>query len=321
MLGYPEGIKIQININDFNSNFSGFGKNYNDIISNLKKLLNELKKVQLNAYKKKPLIRFIYGRQFNMIYNYLIKAYEIKTISTFLNNLTNNLIKEEDIDYNYSETKNLYEDLINNIDNYLKQILLKNKLTIKDIYKDSLIKSKGKGYDFRGVFLYLCNQSNQIDKDLIQIYKYLTENIPIAQTVLFCNQETTNEELVAFLYRAILCEFNSCFIIRGIELLELDKKSKLVEILNQLLSKDQIKMKSCLIVLCTSKNTDIYKSLDLLKYRKILNLPKKIENLKINDDKTEIISSDESGVGKSTQIRIQIKNYNNKRLIIIVSFI
>ena len=37
MLGYPEEINIQININDFNFNFSGFGKNYHDIISNLKK--------------------------------------------------------------------------------------------------------------------------------------------------------------------------------------------------------------------------------------------------------------------------------------------
>ena len=245
-----------------------------------------------------------------MIYNYLIKAIDIKKISPFLKYLTNNLIKDENIDFNYRSTENLYEDLINNIENYLKQILLKNHLTIEDIYKDSLIKSKGKGYDFRGVFLYLCNQSNQIDKELFHIYKYLTQNIPIAQTVLLCNKETTNEELVSFLYRAILCEFNSCFIIRGIELLEFDKKSKLVEILHFLLSKDHSKMKSCLIILYTSKNTDIYKSLDLLKFKKILNLPRLIENLKINDDKTEIISSDESGVGKSTQIKLQIKNKN-----------
>ena len=102
-----------------------------------------------------------------MIYNYLIKAIDIKKISPFLKYLTNNLIKDENIDFNYRSTENLYEDLINNIENYLKQILLKNHLTIEDIYKDSLIKSKGKGYDFRGVFLYLCNQSNQIDKELL----------------------------------------------------------------------------------------------------------------------------------------------------------
>ena len=303
MIGYPEEITIQIIIKDFKSSFKGFGNDYHEVISNLKKILNEIKKVQLNAYKDKQLIRFIYGRQFNLVYNYLIKAIDIKKISPLLKFLTNNLIKEENIDFKYQST----EDLINNIENYFEQILLKNNLTKEDIYKDSLIKSKGKGYDYRGIFLYLCNQSNQIDKDLFCVYKYLTENIPIAQTVLLCNKETTNEELVAFLYRAILCEFNSCFIIGGIELLEFDKKSKLLEILNTLLSKDNNKMKSCLIFLYTSKNTDIYKSLDLLKNKKNLNIQKQIENLKFNDDKTEIISSDESGVGKSTQIKLQIK--------------
>ena len=313
MIGYPEEINVQININDFKSKFSGFGNKYHDIILNLKKKLNESKRAQLNAYKEKPLIRFIYGRQFNLIYNYLIKAIEIKKISPFLKYLTNNLIKEENIEIKYQSTENLYEDLIYNIEKYLKQILLTNSLTMEDIYKDSLINSKERGNDFKGVFLYLCNQSNQIDKDVFHIYKHLTGNTPIAQTVLLCNKETTNEELVAFLYRAILCEFYSCFIIGGIELLEFDKKSKLLEILNLLLSKDQIKMKSCLIILYTSKNTDIYKSLDLLNYRKILNLPKQIGKLKYNnDDKTEIISSDESGLGKSTQIKLQIKNKNKK---------
>jgi len=313
MIGYPKEITIHINIKDFQSNFSGFDRNYNNIISNLKKNLDESKKAQLKAYNEKPLIRLIYGRQFNLIYNYLNKYIELKNISPFLKFLTNNLIKEENIDFKYESKENLYEDLINNIENYLEKILLNNNLSKEDIYKDSLINSKGKAYDYKGVFLFLCNQSNQIDKYLFHIYKFLTGNIPIAQTVLLCNKETTNEELVAFLYRAILCEFNSCFIIGGIELLEFDKKSKLLEILNLLLSKDQLEMKSCLIVLYTSKNTDIYKSLDLLKYRKNLNLNfKKLEELKCNDDdnKTKIISSDESGVGKSTQIKLEIKKLN-----------
>ena len=310
MIGFPEEINIQINIKDFKSHFSGFGKNYSDIISNLKKNLIKSQKAQLKAYIEKPLIRFIYGRQFSLIYNYLIKAIEIKKISPLLKFLTNNLINEENVDFKYQSTDNLYEDLINNIENYLDKILLKNGLTMKDIYKDSLIKYKEKKDDYRGVFLYSCNQSNQIYNDLFHIYKYLTENIPIAQTVLLCNKETSNEELVAFLHRAILCEFNSCFIIGGIELLEFDKKSKLLEILYLLLSKYKFKMKSCLIIIYTNKNTDIYKSLDLLRYRKIFNL-QKLKNFQYNnDDKTEIISSDESGVGKSTQIKLQIKKQN-----------
>jgi len=307
-IGYPEEITIQMNINDFKSSFSGFGDNYQDIISKLKNIIIEFQIILLKVYEEKPLIRFIYGRQFSFIYNYLIKKNETKKISSLLKLWTNNLIKEEIEDFKYQSTGNIYTDLFNNIEKYLEKILLKNDLNMEKIYTDSLIKGKGKGYEFKGVFLYLCSQ---FDEEAFQIYKYLTENIPIAQNVLLCNKETTNDELISFLYRAILCEFNSCFIITGIELLEVDKKSKLLEILNLLLSKDHNKMKSCLIILYTSKNTDIYKSLDSLKYRKILNLPyKQISNLLINDGKTEIISSDESGVGKSTQIKLQINSQN-----------
>ena len=312
MIGYPEEINIQMHINDFRSNFSGLGKNYHDIISKLEIILNEFKKAQLNAYKEKPLIRFVYGRQFNLIYNYLVKRIEIKKISPFLKFWTNNLIKEEIVDFKYQSTDNLYEDLFNNIEKYLENILLKNDLNLEEIFKDSLIKSIREDYNFKGVYLYLCNQVNKIDKDLFHIYKYLTGSIPASQNVLLCSKETTNEELVSFLFRAILSEFNSCFIIRGIELLEIDKKYKLLEILNLLLSKNYYKMKSCLIFLHTSKNTDIYKSLNSLKYKKILNLPKLNEILEINDDKSkiEIISSDNSGVGKSTNIKLQIKSQN-----------
>ena len=139
MIGYPEELTIQIKINDFKSNFTGFGQNYHDIISKLKNILKELKEVQLNVYKEKPLIMFIYGRQFNLIYNYLIKANQIEKISPLLKFLINNLIKEEKIDFKYQSTENLYEDLINNIENYFEQILLKNDLTMTIIFSHDII--------------------------------------------------------------------------------------------------------------------------------------------------------------------------------------
>ena len=58
-----------------------------------------------------------------------------------------------------------------------------------------------------------------------------------------CNKETTNEELTAFLYRAILCEQHSCFIIAGIELLSFDQKTTLKNILNDLYLNKIRKMK------------------------------------------------------------------------------
>ena len=72
-------------------------------------------------------------------------------------------------------------------------------------------------------------------------------------------------------------------------------------------------MKSFLIILYTNNNSDIYKSLFLLKYKQILeNLPKDIEKLKLEDSNVEIISSDRTGVGKSTKIKLDIEKRNKK---------
>ena len=88
--------------------------------------------------------------------------------------------------------------------------------------------------------------------------------------------------------------------IGGVELLEFDWKSKLLELLNKLFvdNYEKGKMKWCLIILYTRKDSDISNSLDLLKNWEIL---------KIFQSNVEIISSDESGVGKSTKIKLEIK--------------
>jgi len=341
MAGYPKKITIQINIEKYESTFSHFGleeeieelkkeekekktmgekveeENNNKINEylNLSKLLqfilDSLRKSQISAYIFSPLIRFIYGRQFNFINN-ILKNKEIdkNKLSPFLMLLTNSIIKDE-ITFDYKSYGNVKEDMIKNIEDFLQKIL-KIKYSdsyLKEIYKNTLIK-KDTENEYKGVYLYLCDK---LEKDLFQIYKYLTNNIPVAQTILLCNKETTNEELTSFLYRAILCEYNSCFIIGGVELLEFDKKSKLLELLNKLYVEDSENMNSCLIILYTTRTTDIFKSLDSLKNRKILDIKKDVfENFEIKSN-VEIISSDFSGVGKSTEIRRSIeekhKNY------------
>jgi hypothetical protein len=68
-------------------------------------------------------------------------------------------------------------------------------------------------------------------------------------------------------------------------------------------------MKSCLIILYEDKSADIIKSLESLKNKKILNISEKeFDYLKIdNDNLVEVISSDQCGVGKSTQIKSEFK--------------
>ena len=347
MAGYPKEIEVQINLEKYKSNFLIIGlekeneekeeeeeggekkeeeekrenkeeeekrekKKYQKALMKLISTLNNLRKAQIIAYKTYPLIRFIYGRQFNLIYNILKeKKINIDKLSPFLMLLKNNIMKNDISNFSYKWHENVYEDMIENIERFLNEILKQKdeKFNIENIYKETLVKKKDKGNKYKGLYLYLCDK---LEKDLFQIYKYLTENNPVAQTVLLCNKETTNEELTCFLYRAILCEYNSCFIIGGIELLEFDKKSKLLELLNRLYADNNENITSCLIILYTTRTSEIYKSLDSLKYRNILDIKKEdFENLKIISN-VDIITSDFSGVGKSTQIKLSVEKEKKK---------
>ena len=130
----------------------------------------------------------------------------------------------------------------------------------------------------------------------------------MAQNVLLCNKDTTNEEITSFLYRALLYKSkNSCFIIGGIELLENNQKECFLNILNHFFPKGNESIESCLIILYINNNTDIFKSLEMKRYRKILDISRELyQSEKYTDKNIEIIKSDKSGVGKSTQIKREI---------------
>jgi len=326
--GYPKEIKIQINIENYQSNFLIFGleenieeeKNeeeeenykYKKILNKLISVLNNLRKAQILAYESFPLMRFIYGRQFTLIYNALKEKEIFKDkLSPFLMLLNSNIKGREIGNFSLKSYINIYEDMIYNIETFLENILNKKfgNNYLDNIYKDTLIKVKEKENSYKGVYFYL---SDKLEKDLFQIYKYLTKNSPLTQSILLCNKETTTEELTSFLYRAILCEYNSCFILGGIELLEFNKKIKFLELLNSLYDDKYEIMYSCLIILYTNKTSDFVISLDSLKYRNILDIKKNdYENLIIKSN-VEIISSDFSGVGKSTEIKLLIEKENKR---------
>ena len=70
---------------------------------------------------------------------------------------------------------------------------------------------------------------------------------------------------------------------------------------------------SCLIFLYKNKSSDIYKDLENKKYRNILNLKRdEFKNEKYDGNDIEIVKSDKSGVGKSTQIKKKIQDIKKK---------
>ena len=315
--GYPKSITIEVVINHKENKGIEFMldnnkvDDYNLLYNKLKEIKDELKSAQINAYKNKPLIRYIYGRQFNFMYDALKNNKNKKEIESLLKYFTNNLITKYLDKFDYKETNNIFEDLITNCDNYFKKIFEINNLTLEKIYEETIVDQKLNGIEYKGMYIYSCNN---LEKQVYQIYKYLTKHTPSAQNILLCNEDTSYEEIASFLYRAIFCEFNSCFIVYGIEQLKYEQKSNIIELLNDVFVENYEKMKSCLIFLYTNRSSDISKTLSIIKYRKILgfNKVKEVENIMSDDKEIEVITSDKSGVGKSHKILRDIQNKNNK---------
>ena len=204
-------------------------------------ILSEIKESQINAYKTMPLIRYIYGRQFNLLYNNSDENNKNKIVQ-LLKYITNNSEIKMIDKYDIKKEGDLIQNNIQDWNKYIQKVLDKNKLTLEKIYNNTIITQKNLKSN-KGIFIYTCEKP---EKNIFQIYKYLTGNSPMAQNVLFCNKITSNEEITSFLYRAILCEFNSCFILAGLESLETEKKTVILDLLNNLFlrGKEEVKMNS-----------------------------------------------------------------------------
>ena len=282
-------------------------KGHEEIIESLKIILLNVKKKQIEAYETKKFIRFIYGRQFNILYDYFNKIPN-NDVVPLLKFITNDLYKNEVKNFN-PEKGEIIESNINNCERFLNELLKANNLKLENVYQNTLIKGEIRD-KYKGLHTFLCEK---LEKDLFQIYKYLTGHIPIAQNILLCNKNTTNEEITVFLYRAIKCEFSSCFIVGGIELLEFEQKSLMIKLIEDFFQNGELKPNSCLIILYTNKLSDIYRSLEMKKYKIVLNIKRKeFENEKYEGNDIEIIKSDKSGVGKSTQIKKEIEDNKKK---------
>ena len=170
------------------------------------------------------------------------------------------------------------------------------------------------GENNNGLFTH---NTDELEHNLFKIFKYLTGNKPIAQNILVCTKMTSNEEITVFLYRALLCYYNSCFIITGLESLGIEAQETIINLLDNYYmgKKERKEIKSCLIFLFGTKNSDIYKSFELKKYRKFLKINEDdYKNITYEENDIEIIKSDRSGVGKSTKIKFDILNNKKTRI-------
>ena len=315
--GYCKEVIIKINIEENNIRYQFENKDYNnfeELIILIKEILEKIKEQENLGYRDKKLVRYFFGLQFNFFFQKATakkkQFYELSKLMPFLKYVTNELIVKNLDSYSYKKSENPYQDIIINCEMFLNKILKLNKLSYEVIFKDTLIGQKAKIGRYKGIYTYF---SENLEKDLFQIYKHFTFHNPVAQNILLCNKDSTNEEITAFLYRSILCEFNSCFIIGGIECLNFEQRKNFLDLIYKLYVENYRKMYSCLFILYTNKASDIYKWLELERTIKKLDITKgDYEKEKYEGDKIEIIYSDKSGVGKSTKIKNEILGKNKK---------
>ena len=319
--GYSEDIIITVEINEGKSFFYSTNnkyKDYTDCIADLNNILKKTCEAQINYYKneKTPLIRYIYGRQFNLLSCYL-KHINEKSLAPFLKFLTNDQIKNVDFnkidyDYNYELNKDKYICLLENIDRFLNSFLSEHKINLEEIYKQNIIIDKYKN-EFKGLYTYLREDDKigevqkGIEEHILNWFHFLTGHPPMAQTLLLCNEETTSEEIISFLYRAFLCQYHVVFMIGKFELLNAEKRQAIINIINILFTGHEKDMKSCLVFAYYDKNSSFVKYLETIKGReKLEHLDKKNKGDILYEENVEIISSDKSGVGKSTYIKNEV---------------
>ena len=68
------------------------------------------------------------------------------------------------------------------------------------------------------------------------LWKIEGKKLPISQNLLICSKETSIEEIKSFLYRAILCEYNTLFVFEIIEPLSDSQYNKIYTYIDKILS-------------------------------------------------------------------------------------
>ena len=315
--GYPEkmiinfvikvNFKCFLNLEIFTP--SGLITHFKNIKQKCERTLNE-------AIASSDEIRLFYGQQLYLINNCLKKK-EFDKIKDLISCATNGFIKEFNDNFDYFEDpeKDLYENMINNIKRYIQNQFEYNKKLITDIYLKNVIQKVLKNEEqnisivikeneYKGFFFYGTN----IDEyDILNIFLSLTNSIPMNSNILFCNKETTTQEINTFLLKAIYCQLPSLFLIFIPKYINNSQKVYLIKLLRAKRKEAQM-THSCLVILFNFEDSEFHQSilkidnLKLIKLPNIIDIESKISQQEIN---AEIISSKMCGLGKTTVINKQ----------------
>jgi hypothetical protein len=109
-----------------------------------------------------------------------------------------------------------------------------NELDLERHYKKMLIKEKDR---FKGFNFINCIKISMEEYILCLFKEKLgIDQLPISQNLLICSKETSIEEIQSFLYRSILCEYNTLFVFEIIESLTGFQYNKIYTYIDRILS-------------------------------------------------------------------------------------
>jgi hypothetical protein len=184
-----------------------------------------------------------------------------------------------------------------------------------------------------------------MEEFIINLFWDKINELPIAQNVLITNKETSTEEIQAFFHRAILCNYNTLFVVEINDSFSDYQQSKMNNYIDSLLSyknqryneeasqnvdktNTQDYLDSCIVFVYDKQNrniTSFLKELEKLDAQKFKDFEKndKINQIKFKGKSQNnnllselgnimVISSDICGLGKSEKIK-KIINDNDKK--------
>lgn len=208
---------------------------------NLSDLLNELKskyedwcKVLSECRKKFYLMNFIHSDQLHLLFTFTKKGQNQDAVITLLKFINPGLSDFNSILYDlqqcidYENPEQNLEALGETLERIGKHMVLTTE-TMFDRKPKSKLSDKvqaGKLY-----IAALDPDSELVIKTLLALHWHTTQTIPFAHNVLFCNRNTSQDELTLLLNRCLGCKTDGLFTIANIEMLSHDTQDFLVEAL------------------------------------------------------------------------------------------
>ena len=264
----PIVIEVEIKYPNITYKLNGKIKEFALIKNYLFRVKNDYENKLSTIYENQKYLRFLYGRLFRIVKLYLEGNGNISEMIRYILNKINykdiiidgNLSNEE-LDKDFEEQ---YEDYTNNIfifiSKYLTSLFKNNGLDLEKHYEN--IKIKGQN-EFKGIAIKPISKRST-GEFILDLFMEKLEKLPIAQNILICSNETSIEEIQSFLYRAILCEYNTLFVVEILKSFSHYQYNKLFSYIDRLLSikleKYQKKKKKDNKI----KNIDISKTRDYL---------------------------------------------------------